>query len=101
MDEQHAVLAFIMPDLTVSRYEDWSVDELEEQLEEDITQADAGTLDGHELGEGQLIVFMYGPDADCLGDVVCKCLKGFPMGPGSYLIKRYGEPGAPEERVAL
>ena len=100
-DEEHAVLVHITPDRTVSRWEDWSISELSEELEEAIQRAGVGTYDGDEVGEDQLIVYTYGPDADRLAEVVLESLKDFRMGPGSYLVKRYGEPGRREERLEL
>lgn len=74
---------------------------LAEKLEEVIAQSGAGEFDGNEIGTGFHILFMYGPDADRLSEAVLPELRAFGAPAGSYVIRRYGEPGAREVRVAL
>lgn len=65
--------------------------ELEEQLEQAIKKASAGEFDGDEFGEGECVLFMYGPDADDLYQVIEPVLKLASLAAGGYAIKRYGD----------
>ena len=78
-----------------------AVFKLEDELEKKIAAASVGELDGHEFGEGFATFYMYGPDADKLFDAVIDTIRKVKLRTGSYIIKRYGEPGAREERVSL
>jgi hypothetical protein len=42
---------------------------------------------------------MYGTSSDALFAVVEPLLRSFSSRPGSYVVKQYGEPGAPEVRI--
>jgi hypothetical protein len=44
---------------------------------------------------------MYGPSAERLFASVSPVLKKFRAPKGSYVIKRYGKPGARQDRLAL
>ena len=74
---------------------------LEEQLAAAIKEAGAGEFDGDEFGNGFCTIYMYSPRADRLFTVVQPVLKKFHAPTGSYLIKRYGKPGAKQERVEI
>jgi hypothetical protein len=61
-------------------------------------------VDGHEFGGGEALIFIYGPDADALFEVVRKNLGDFTIPEGAFAVKRYGaadNPDAREERVPL
>jgi hypothetical protein len=63
-----------------------------------------GEFDGDEFGGGRCVLYMYGPDADRLFDVVEPILKTAPSALGGFVIKRYGEArdhNAVEVRVDL
>lgn len=76
-------------------------------LEDRIAKAVArigGEHDGNEFGEGQAILYTYGPDADALLTAIRQSFAGFPLRPGAHAVKRYGpadEPDARSERVPL
>jgi hypothetical protein len=74
---------------------------LEDRLTAAIKQSKAGEVDGDEFGNGVCTVYMYGPSADRLFKVALPILKKFVAPPGSYVVKRYGKPGAKQDRVAL
>jgi len=74
---------------------------LEEQLAAAIKDSGTGDFDGDEFGNGFCTMYLYGPSADRLFTVVQPVLKKFHALTGSYLIKRYGKPGAKQERVAI
>jgi hypothetical protein len=73
----------------------------EDTLAEAIDEAGVGEFDGIGRGLGFLDFYMYGPNADALFNVVEPLLRSFSPRPGSYVVKRYGEPGAPEFRIDL
>ena len=82
----------------------WAVYGLERRLAKAIASANVGGFDGHDFGEGQAILYAYGPDADTLFAAISLILKKSRLATGGYAIKRYG--GAlnldtREERVSL
>jgi pimeloyl-ACP methyl ester carboxylesterase len=78
--------------------------ELERELEIAIDASGAGELDGNEVGQGEFVVFTYGPGADRLYSVMEPLLRESPLAQGGFAVKRYGElddPDAREARVEL
>lgn len=77
--------------------------ELEEKLEAAIAAAQAGEFDGNEVSadgsEGSL--YMYGPDADRLFDVIKPVLVQSPFMVGASVTKRYGPPEDGVREVTL
>jgi hypothetical protein len=77
------------------------------ELEDRIARAVAGIggeHDGNEFGEGEAVLYTYGPDADALFEAVRGSLAGFPVRAGAYAIKRYGradDAAAVQQRVEL
>jgi len=74
---------------------------LENQLSDAIKNSAAGDFDGDEYGDGVCTIYMYGPSADRLLTVTLPILKKFRAPTGSYVTKRYGKPGAKQERISL
>jgi hypothetical protein len=74
---------------------------LEDELIPLIEKSGAGEYDGNEIGGGFFTLYMYGSSASRLWEAISPTLKRFQVPSGSYAIKRYGKPGAKEERVAL
>ena len=75
---------------------------LQHELEADIAKVKGGDFDGNEIGEGECVFFIYGPDADKLFSSVESRLKSSPLSKGGWAIKRYGranDPKAKETRV--
>ena len=68
---------------------------LEDRLEKAIGAAHAGEYDGNEIAtdgsDGSL--YMYGPDADRLFDVIRPILEAEHFTRGADVVKRYGAPG--------
>jgi hypothetical protein len=64
-----------------------SVEALEGQLERAIAEAWAGEFDGDEFGEGECVLFMYGPEADRLFDTIEPLLKISPVAAGGIRNK--------------
>lgn len=81
-----------------------SINERQDDLADAIDDAEAGEFDGDEFGEGECVLYMYGPDADVLFDTIKPILKKSPHSKGGFAIKRYGEasdPKAKEVKVKL
>jgi hypothetical protein len=103
--DEHAVITH----LPLSDDEHGSADEREAifAIEQRLVEAAArlgGEHDGNEFGDGEAVLYTYGPDADALFEAVRSCLADFPLRPGAYALKRYGRAGdaaAREERVPL
>lgn len=74
---------------------------LENQLSEAIRKSSAGEFDGDEWGDGVCTIYMYGPSAERLFAVTLPILKKFGAPQGSYVVKRYGKPGAKQDRTEL
>ncbi len=76
---------------------------LEAELETALDAAGVGEFDGNEFGGGEVVLYMYGPDADQLLAVTEVALRRFPFRPGHVLLS-YGEvhaPDVPERRFDL
>lgn len=95
---EHAVLIHIPAPSDGSQL---FLDEIEDPLIEAIEDAGVGEFDGNDIGPNEAVLYMYGPDADSLFATVGSVLRSKPLPSESYAIKRYGEPGAAEERVDL
>ncbi len=74
---------------------------LEDQLSEAIKRSSTGEFDGDEFGGGVCTLYMYGSSAERLFAAVSPVLKKFRAPKGSYVVKRYGKPGARQDRIAL
>jgi hypothetical protein len=77
--------------------------QFEDRLIEAVTQAGVGEWEGHEfaLDGSHAFIHLYGKDADRLAEVVLPIARQAGLPKGSFLVKRYGEPGYPEERINL
>jgi len=73
--------------------------ELEDQLVQAISEAGVGEYDGNEIAvdgsDGTL--FMYGPDADRLLQVVEPIVRACSFMKGAHVRRRYGGPGSDDE----
>ena len=74
---------------------------LEAELINAIEHSHAGEYDGNEIGEKTFTMYAYGPSADKLFDIALPVLAKYQLPAGSRAVKRYGKPGAKEERVPL
>lgn len=70
-----------------------SINDLQDELADAIDEAEADEYDGDEFGEGEGegVLFMYGPDADVLFGSIEQILKKSSHAKGGFAIKRYGE----------
>jgi hypothetical protein len=67
---------------------------LEEALINVIEQECVGEFDGNEVGQGELVLYMYGPSAENLFATVLPCLRSSPLTSSAVVIVRHGGPGA-------
>ena len=82
-------------------YDAYDVGTLEDRLEEAISSAEAGEFDGNEFGPEEVVLFMYGPDAERLFTVVEPVLRDYPLCRGAKVRIRSGGPGSPERELRL
>ena len=76
---------------------------LEATIAQAIDTAGVGEYDGNMFGNGEVVMYAYGPDADRLFVVMQPYLRGYEARPASCVL-RYGpasDPEAPERRVSL
>lgn len=73
----------------------------EDKLEQTIKEKGLGEFDGDEFGEGYATLYMYSADARALYQGIAGAIEGFRPHPGSYVILRYGPPGARQEKKRL
>lgn len=100
---QHAVIVRLrLGDAGTGTPEDHRlVDRLGAALDEVVRRSGAGEYDGDEVGEGEAVLYLYGPDADRLHAAVDPVLRAVPARPGSHVVKRYGGPGDEGARVEV
>jgi hypothetical protein len=100
---QHAVVIH----LKLSDEEFGSFDErenaftLEDRLEDAVTDSAIGEYDGHEFGDGWCRFYIYGDDANVMADAVLPLVRNLSPRTGSFVVKRFGPPGAPQEEMPL
>ena len=77
--------------------------ELEDQLIAAIEEAGVGEYDGHEIAmdASEGTIYMYGPDADKLFEVVEPLLRAASFMNGATVTKRYGEPDEEAKEVTV
>ena len=77
--------------------------ELEDKLIDAIERHAAGEYDGNEVGGGQVVLYMYGPDADALYGAVAPLLRDSAVAADGVVIRRYGPPheGVRETRTPV
>lgn len=99
----HSVTVHLrLTDGDIGSFEDEEpIEELTCRLEAAMDASGTGELEGDEWGGGYCKLFLHGPDANSIVDAVLPDLLGFPARPGSYMVKRYGAPGAAEELIEL
>ncbi|MCA9314900.1 MAG: hypothetical protein H6806_11975 [Planctomycetes bacterium] len=81
-------------------YEQCDVATIEDLLLDALTREGTGELDGNEFGPSEVILFMYGKDAEQLFATVEPVLRSYALCKGARVVVRRGPPGA-EERVIV
>jgi len=82
-------------------YEESGFAALEDELIEVIERENLGEFDGIERGEGEVIFFMYGPDAERLFSGIEETLNHHAVSQGAEAIIRCGGPGAKQREVRI
>jgi hypothetical protein len=65
--------------------------QLQDEISTAIQAAGEGEFDGDEFGEGECVLFLYGPSSDRLFAVIEPILRSSSVASCGYAIKRYGE----------
>lgn len=76
-----------------------SIHRFTDELSALIRESGIGVFDGDEFGNGEGGLFMYGPNADLLFNLVEPLLRSWKPLEGGYAIKRYGAPASQSERI--
>src|SRR5262245_58495044 len=92
MPEQAVLVYLDGTELPAEVYEENDVSELEDRLVDAIDRAEIGEYDGNEFGPGEVILFMYGPDAEALYQVIEPVLRAYPLCQNARVVIRAGGP---------
>jgi len=84
-------------------YEDFDLMiDISYQLVDALENSDVGMFDGNEIGEGDTVFFMYGPDAELLFKHVEHVFRNNEFCRGARAVMRWGSsPDAPKREVTL
>ncbi len=82
-------------------YDEYDVVTLEDKLEEALSGRGVGEYDGNEFGEGEVVLYLYGADAERLFAVIEGTLRSYPLCRNARVVIRGGEPGAPQREFRL
>lgn len=74
---------------------------LEEAVAAAVARSATGEHDGNEVGDGEFVIFCYGPDADKLYAAVEPALRASSLSRGGTVVIRYGKPGARQREAKL
>jgi hypothetical protein len=74
---------------------------LRDSLIRAVAENDAGEFDTLEFDDGFATISFTGSSADQLAKALIPLVGGYEALPGSFLVKRYGPPGAREQSVVL
>lgn len=88
-------------DLVGSHEERQTTYDIEDELVDALKDHEDANVDGHEFGGGFATIFIYGVNAKALATQVLQILDRREALPGSYVVMRYGPPGADESRRTL
>ena len=86
-----------------SRHDLLALQRLDDLIDEVVSPI-GGECVGHDIGAGEGVLYVHGPDADALTEVIRATLSDAESGIDAYAIKRYGpddDETAREERVPL
>lgn len=92
-DEQLVKLTFILSGSDLGdTVEQKHIYELEDELEEALGIQEVGDVDGHEFGDDNCEVYVYGADADSVLEAIRPILEKCPLKP-IRVLQRYGGVG--------
>ncbi len=72
---------------------------IDKELRELFKNNEVGLYDGHEFGGGFSTLYLFGPDAEMLYQFIKPHLKKIFFPKKSFIIKRFGGPDAPYEKI--
>lgn len=100
--EEQAVLIHLdgvnLPDEV---YENHDLATLEDQLIDMLEASRLGDYGGHEFGEQNTTVYLYGPSADAIFDAIEPILADYPLCENARVVLRNGGPTAPQREVRI
>lgn len=82
-------------------YEEYDLSTLEDRLIEAVAVSGSGEYDGNEFGPGEVVLYLYGPDAEALFSAIEGTLRGYPLCQNARVVIRRGPPGSPQREVML
>lgn len=74
---------------------------LEDQLIKVIESQTLGEFDGNEIGEGEVVLYIYGPNAEALFSGIEATLRTYPLCRNARVVIRQGNPGAAQRELRL
>ncbi len=82
-------------------YDQYDIATLEDQLIERIESGQLGEFDGNEFGAGEVVLYMYGPDAEAIFSGIEQTLLAYPLCKSARVVIRRGAPGADARELQL
>lgn len=99
--EQAVLVRLDAVGLSAAVYEEYDLASLEDQLEEALGGGSLGSVDGHAVGEGEAVLYLYGLDAEKLFAAIEPVLSQYPLCQNARVAIRQGPPGASEREVLI
>jgi hypothetical protein len=81
--------------------DDIGLDQIEDPIIDAIARSGSGRFDGNQIGPDGAVLYLYGPDADTLWATIDPAVRRDALGSGSFVVTRYGAPGAAQVRIEL
>ncbi len=101
-EPQQAVMVYLDLDaLPPEIADEYDLATLEEQLIAVIQEEKLGEFDGNEMGGDEVVLYMYGPDAERLYAGVRSTLRRYPLCRNARVVVRRGGPGAQQREERL
>jgi hypothetical protein len=100
-EEQAVIVHLIGSGLPDETYQDYDLATLEDRLVKVVAHSESGEYDGNEFGEGETILYLYGPNAETLFSAIEGTLRGYPLCQNARVVIRQGPPGSPEREVII
>lgn len=82
-------------------YRECDLATLEDRLVRVMDEGGLGTLDGNEVGQGVVTLFLYGPDGERLFSGIEATLRAYPLCQGARVEIRRGADGSLRREVRL
>jgi hypothetical protein len=82
-------------------YEKYDLATLEDQLTNALRRNGVGEVDGNEIGEKEVVIFLYGPDAEKIFIAIETILRSYPLCRNAKVVIRYGVPGSSQREIKI